>query len=339
MKIAVSITVLMLAVGIYSLSAVDFSGDGTDDIAIFRPSTGYWAIKGLTRVYFGKPNDIPVPADYNGSGRANIAIFRPSHGYWAVRHVTRCNFGQPDDIPIGPVGGPSVGRMVMTLGGNGKRNAYLGFINNSYPNHGSLMLCDSAGNIKVNMAAHPTWDSGIIQTNGPNGKANAAMNWLAQNANHGAVTVFNSAGVQKAGIQVMADGRGICWGDTKNFRMANPDQEGTDIWYCSLEGPEAGAYYRGTGRLVNGAAVIRFPGHFITVASGGITVQVTPLSAKSRGLAVVEKNNRGMTVRELDGGRGSYEFDYLVMGVRRGYEDYEVIRPTEKARTAFPQID
>jgi hypothetical protein len=33
--------------------AADFNGDGTNDIGIFRPSIGLWAIRGGARVYFG----------------------------------------------------------------------------------------------------------------------------------------------------------------------------------------------------------------------------------------------------------------------------------------------
>jgi hypothetical protein len=33
---------------------------GSDDIGIFRNTSGLWADKGTSRVYFGKPGDIPV---------------------------------------------------------------------------------------------------------------------------------------------------------------------------------------------------------------------------------------------------------------------------------------
>ncbi|MCO8129265.1 IPT/TIG domain-containing protein, partial [Acidimicrobiia bacterium EGI L10123] len=48
-------------------SPIDFNGDGLIDIAIFRPSTGRWAIKGLPGVStnWGQSGDVPVPADYD----------------------------------------------------------------------------------------------------------------------------------------------------------------------------------------------------------------------------------------------------------------------------------
>ncbi len=78
----------------------DYSGDGTTDIAVFREDSALWAIRGLTRRYFGRFGDRPVPADYRGMGRAEIAVFRPETGLWAIRGMTRFYFGRPEDIPL-----------------------------------------------------------------------------------------------------------------------------------------------------------------------------------------------------------------------------------------------
>ncbi len=78
----------------------DYSGNGTTGFAVFRGSSGLWAVRGLTRVYFGGPGDLPVPADYTGDGTSGIAVFRESSGLWAVRGLTRAYFGGPGDLPI-----------------------------------------------------------------------------------------------------------------------------------------------------------------------------------------------------------------------------------------------
>ncbi|MDP8235786.1 MAG: hypothetical protein P9M08_05345 [Candidatus Erginobacter occultus] len=78
----------------------DYSGNGTSDIAVFRPDSGLWAVSGLGRTYFGEAGDIPVPADYSGTGRADVAIFRPDAGLWAVKDATRFYFGGAGDIAV-----------------------------------------------------------------------------------------------------------------------------------------------------------------------------------------------------------------------------------------------
>ncbi len=71
----------------------DFDGDSRDDIAVFRPSTGLWSVRGVTRVYFGASGDTPSPGDYNGDGMADYAVHRPSVNLWTARGVTRVYFG------------------------------------------------------------------------------------------------------------------------------------------------------------------------------------------------------------------------------------------------------
>jgi len=78
----------------------DYNGDGTSDIALFRESSGLWAIRGITRVYFGQNGDIPSPGDYDGNGTTEIAIFRPSSGLWALRALSRIYFGSSGDSPL-----------------------------------------------------------------------------------------------------------------------------------------------------------------------------------------------------------------------------------------------
>jgi len=78
----------------------DYDGDGTSDIGIFRSGTGLWAINGVTRGYFGSSSDTAVPGDYDGDGSCDLGIFRPSAGLWAVRALTRAYFGASADTPV-----------------------------------------------------------------------------------------------------------------------------------------------------------------------------------------------------------------------------------------------
>ncbi len=78
----------------------DYNGDGTTESAVFRPTIGLWGIRGLSRFYLGQRGDIPVPDDYDGDGTTEPAIFRQSNGLWRVRNVTGFYFGAEGDLPV-----------------------------------------------------------------------------------------------------------------------------------------------------------------------------------------------------------------------------------------------
>ena len=101
--------------------AADFNGDGTNNIGIFRPSSGLWAIRDVTRVYFGSSGDNPMPGDYNGDGTADIGLFRPASGLWAIKNVTRVYFGSLNDEPLLAGGG---NRMSQSLPATGQSFSY-----------------------------------------------------------------------------------------------------------------------------------------------------------------------------------------------------------------------
>nr|HPQ67424.1 hypothetical protein [bacterium] len=71
-----------------------------DDIAVFRPTTGQWLVRGVTRIYFGREYDTLVSADYNGDGVAEAAVFRGENGLWVIRGLTRLYYGGFMDIPV-----------------------------------------------------------------------------------------------------------------------------------------------------------------------------------------------------------------------------------------------
>ncbi|MEM7602711.1 MAG: hypothetical protein AAF357_15010, partial [Verrucomicrobiota bacterium] len=111
----------------------------------------------------------------------------------------------------------------------------------------------------------------------------------------------------------------------------HPNDPALQIWYACIEGPEVAAYTRGTATLVNGVAEIRFSEDFeLVVNPETMTILTSPWSAESEGLAIIERSANGFLVRELRGGTGTYQFDWEVKGVRKGFEQYEVVRKKQE---------
>ena len=109
LTITLALTALIGLIATGTITAADFDGDSRDDITIFRSSSGLWAVRGVTRVYFGSSSDDPAAGDYNGDGIADIGIFRGDSGLWAIRDVTRVYFGGSTDEPVtGGAGGQRI---------------------------------------------------------------------------------------------------------------------------------------------------------------------------------------------------------------------------------------
>jgi len=143
----------------------------------------------------------------------------------------------------------------------------------------------------------------------------------------GRIIVRDAGGSDQAGMYVNSANQGILFADIKNFKSEHPKDHTKEIWYASLEGPEAGAYSRGTSTLTNGEVFIAYPSHFQHIANtNSVTVQLTSQYWDTFGLAVTGKTQDGFTVKELKGGTGNFSFDWEVKAKRKGFEDYEVVR-------------
>ena len=110
---------------------------------------------------------------------------------------------------------------------------------------------------------------------------------------------------------------------SKNFVAPHPSDPSKEIAFAALEGPESGTYFRGTARLVGGYAEVDVPEAFRLVTSDrGLTAIATPSGAVAT-IACVSKDLEKVVFR----GSADVEFDYVVYGVRAGWEDVDPIRP------------
>jgi hypothetical protein len=115
-----------------------------------------------------------------------------------------------------------------------------------------------------------------------------------------------------------------------SFVQNHPYDRGAVIVYSAPEGDEVATYTRGTARLVNGEARVSLGESFAWVTNPdlGLTVYLTPTGSWSD-LYVSEKSTSAIVVRSA-GGAPDAAFDYIVWGLRIGFEDVSIVRPKER---------
>jgi len=111
-----------------------------------------------------------------------------------------------------------------------------------------------------------------------------------------------------------------------SFVQNHPYDKGKVIVYAAPEGDEVAVYTRGTARLVDGEARVKLGETFALVANPdvGLSANVTPIGDPVP-LAVVEKSTSEIVVRGP--ARSDVEFDYIVWGLRIGFESQSIVQP------------
>jgi len=158
-----------------------------------------------------------------------------------------------------------------------------------------------------------------------------AGNIARYNSMNGNPHVFYNDGTEHlriASTGVTVTGNFTVTGGTKNFAVVDPIDSKKAIYFAALEGPEAGTYFRGTAKTVDGKAVIKLPDYFAKMTEcENMTVQLTPNGAWGQ-VYVAEKTPGQLVVKVADGAK-DVEFDYFVQGVRKGYSNFQVERDND----------
>jgi hypothetical protein len=120
---------------------------------------------------------------------------------------------------------------------------------------------------------------------------------------------------------------GLAGTGTKSFIEPHPTDPTLAIQYVSLEGPEAGTYFRGRGKFERGMATIAVPETFrMVTAEEGLTIHITPIGEMAT-FAVVRLGLDEIVVK----GSRNVEFCFMVNGVRRAYKEWDPIKSSTLA--------
>ncbi len=274
--------------------------------------------------------------------------------------------GVNNDIGNGLYGYSAGGAAVYAIGGGistllsvntGRANAIQANTNAGASFSAIVGFNDGAGNGVVGVAAGA--GPGIYGRNNGTGvgvtgsaEADDGVEGTTYGAGKSGVFGTHDAGTVGNGVYGLAPAPGFAvyaqgdMGGTgkKYFVEPHPTDASKEIRYVSLEGGEAGTYFRGSGHLINGRAEISVPEDFKMVTSAdGLTVVATPTGALAM-VACISKSLDRIEIR----GSADVDFDYLVSGVRKAFSDFKPIQPNttfvpnsaqggEASRAALPE--
>jgi hypothetical protein len=137
-------------------------------------------------------------------------------------------------------------------------------------------------------------------------------------------TVFNGV------CGVDASGDLFCTGTTS---AAVPLADGRKVALHAVEAPENWFEDVGSGKLLNGTAVVKLDPTFAQTVNAAVEYHVflTP-GGECAGLYVTNETAEGFEVRELHQGRSNVSFHYRIMARRKGYETTRLVDVTKQMR-------
>ncbi|MEW2332628.1 hypothetical protein AB0880_33140 [Micromonospora chersina] len=256
---------------------------------------------------------VSVVKDGNGNGDLSVGGVLTVAGNlnmpnWTwINGGTRLHIGGPERLYLLNAAGVHVG-----FGGVGGADSGCLFVENRSSFGGDMRV---TGKMVVGPATPPlaSWSGGGIST----------FDLFAS----GAIYLGNS---EASGYTISLNAAtGVIKGKSKQFAIDHPldppdATERRQLIHAALEGPENGVYYRGEGRLENGAATVELPAYFEALTrTEGRTVHLTPVFEDDEpvsALAAGRVRDGAFRVRTVDGSPASHAFHWQVTAIRADLE-------------------
>lgn len=270
---------------------------------------GIRATGGVTVVKDGNGNgDLTV----QGGAWVNGNLTLPNWSW--INGGTRLHIGGPERLYLLNAAGVHIG-----FGGVGGADSGCLFVQNRSSFGGDMTV---TGRMVVGPATPPlaSWSGGGIST----------------------FDLFSSGAIylglsESSGYTISLNaGSGVIKGKSKQFAIDHPldppdATQRRQLIHAAIEGPENGVYYRGEGRLTDGAATIELPAYFEALTRAeDRTVQLTPVFEDDEPvspLAAGRVRDGRFRVRTADGSPASHAFYWEVKAVRADLEPLAVEVP------------
>jgi len=284
---------------------------------------GYFTRDLTSQQQFGVSGNAPILAAFQNGNTS-------SHSYAVFGNVASPIAGSAG---IGGMAvatsGSAYGGWFKTLSAGNQGGGAMGVSGHGEPSglSGDCGYCYTSGLRGVDAGQSTSY--GVLGISGARGVAGVLTDTTSSDASDAEGYLGYRSGATVYGVLSLggSGGTGI-----KSFIEPHATDPSKVIRYVSLEGPEAGTYFRGKGKFVRGIATIEVPEDFRMVTDReGLSIQVTPIGE----MASVAVLSIGLDRIVVKGSR-NVEFFYLVHGVRATFKDYAPIgdgiefRPTRE---------
>ncbi|MDH5406260.1 MAG: hypothetical protein OEX80_06955, partial [Candidatus Aminicenantes bacterium] len=219
--------------------------------------------------------------------------------------------------------GSTIGVYGLTNSSSGK--GVLGYtLNSSGTTYGVYGAVDSTNGYGVYGYAEATSGSnyGVYgQSDSPDGRGVYGNAQANSGTNYGIYGTTNSA----SGYAGYFNGNAHVTGDltvSGSKPCVQPIDNGKKVLLYAMESPEIWFEDFGTGKLVNGQAVVPIEKVFAQTANieMGYLIFLTPIG-ECQGLYIAQQDKDAFEVREQGGGTSNNSFYYRIVAKRRGYEE------------------